>query len=206
MPAQQQAVDVACNLSDQRDYKFTDYHMTKIFYFFLLFLIISCDTNLDNKRQENLPEPKQVVIKRYYLKKKNYKLEYLFTWTIDSSDKKMDPDNSVTINSPHDGSISFMTFNKPLDEREQIQQLINEDLNNSMKNGQVSRFTKWGSYVGQGAKIIGKLQGKYDSEASFFAYSSDTCSFICVSHIFDSNKAEDDQGLKLIENTFKLRQ
>lgn len=172
----------------------------------LLTIVFSCNNNSATKKDNTQIEPdRPSVIKKHYLKRPGYKMEYLHTWTIDSTDNDFSIDSYFTLNTASDnGFVSFFIFNTYVDQKELIDAQVEANLKKTLKNGKVVYFTSWGNYKGMGATINGKLLGLMDGEVKAFAYSNDSSSFLIVSQLFDSDKQQDEPGLKLIETSFRI--
>jgi hypothetical protein len=181
--------------------------MKILFLFIITLSILSCTDNSVKKNETTEPDFKnEVVVKKKFLKRQSYKMEYPFSWKIDSSDHDYDIDNYFTLDSPSDGCFAtFMFFNTNIDEKEHLDEQVKEHLKGTIKNGIVSYFDKWGEYKGHGAIIKGKLLGVFKGELKLFVHSSDSSSFLIFSQLNDEDKLKDEDGLKLIEASFRLK-
>ncbi|MGH2553660.1 MAG: hypothetical protein ACRDEB_08080 [Chitinophagaceae bacterium] len=133
-------------------------------------------------------------------------MKYPSHWIIDDSDEDFDIDSFLDIKLPDDrGFIMFFLFDTSIDETEHVESQIKAHLSKSIKKGLVTRFNKWGSFTGTGAKIEGKLTGIFKGEIFIFAHSTDSTSFLTVYLLYDRNREVDLPGFKLIERTFHLK-
>lgn len=169
--------------------------------------VISCihgvDKNSNDKKISNESNNHTNIL----LGRPTYSLEYPRNWSIDSSSKLFDLDGHFTLRSSvESGLITFFIFNTPQDENETLQDQINAQLAETIKNGTVSYFSKWGNYQGHGAIIKGKINGLWKSELEIFVHSTASNSFLITSVYADSYKDDVLPGLNQIESTFKLKQ
>ena len=133
-------------------------------------------------------------------------MQHYKNWNIDSTDEDYDLDNYFSFNSPsNSGFASFFIFNTEIDEKEHLNEQINEQLKVTIKNGKVSYYNNWGNYKGGGAKINGKILGILKGEIKIFSHSCDSCSFLTLSMIYDSDIDVDKKGLDLMETTFQTK-
>ena len=140
------------------------------------------------------------------LNRPGYTLAYPVNWHIDSSSKLYDIDGHFTLHSPvESGLITVFFFNVSKDEKETLEKHIHAQLENSMKDGTVSYFTKWGNYQGHGASLKGRLEGSWKSELKIFVYSNKEQSFLITSICADGYRDEVIPGLNLIESSLKLK-
>ncbi|MGG9972191.1 hypothetical protein ACQ33O_10390 [Ferruginibacter sp. SUN002] len=181
--------------------------MKKFIVLIIIPFLFSCsiNSNEDKNKEENKIE-KPIVVKKRFLARPNYKMEYPDNWTIDSTDSDYDIDTYFSLNSPSNGAFaSFMFINTKVDEQEHLDLHIKEQLKVTMKNGTVSYFEKWGDYIGHGATIRGKLLGIFKGDLKIFVHSNDTSSFLILSQLSDEDKLKDEEGLKLIESSFRTK-
>jgi len=182
-------------------------NITKYFALIVLLTIFSC-THSSGKKESK--EEKEIntdpVGRKNFLTRPSYKLEYPYKWAIDSTEKYYDIDAYISIESPSGSSfVTFMFFNTSIDEKEQIEEQIKEQLEVTMKNGEVTRFEKWGAYNGQGATIKGRLLGIFKGELKIFIHATDSSSFLFLSQVQDDVRLIDEESVKLIENSFRLK-
>ena len=171
-----------------------------------IIIFSSCNYNSPSESQNLQTRTKPSVLKKYYLKRPNYKLEYYSNWKIDSADIDFDIDTYFTLNSSDESSIIFFIFNTEVDAKEYVDKQVKAHLEKIVKGGKVTYFTDWGRYKGYGANINGKFLGIYNGEIKFFCNSTDSNSFLMISQLFESDRAKDESCLKLIETSFKINQ
>jgi hypothetical protein len=182
--------------------------MKNLFHFLSLSIILSISCNRPSIK-ENLSKTTEAsplpVLKKYFLKRPNYKLEYYANWKIDSTDQDFNMDSYITFNGPSEISyLSMLLFNTQINQEENIDGQVTEYLKSAIINGKVKYINTWGKYKGYGATINGKFLGVYRGEMKLFAHSCDSCSFMTTSQIFDVDKPMDEEGLKLIESSFQI--
>lgn len=133
-------------------------------------------------------------------------MEYYADWKIDSSDADFDIDSYLVFDSPSGvGTCSIFIFNTGIDEQKHIDGQVEAHLKKIIKNGKVSYFSNWGNYKGTGALIKGKILGISNGEIKAFAHAEEDWSVLIVSQLYDSDKPQDEPGLKLIESSFRYR-
>ena len=169
----------------------------------VIFIFSNCSNSNENIHEEKFKPRINSIVKKIFLKRPTYNLEYPYNWYIDSTDSDFDIDNYFSIDSKSEsGFVKFIFFNTQLDEEVHLKEQIKEHLKVTVKNGTVSYFNKWGIYTGQGAIIKGKMLGVFKGELKLFVHSNDSSSFLIFSQILDEDKLRDEQGLKIIENSF----
>ncbi|MEO6612747.1 MAG: hypothetical protein ABIT05_08715 [Chitinophagaceae bacterium] len=176
----------------------------------LLTLLITILLSCNNKAGKNAETPTTVKEPEAplttSLNRPTYSLKYLSSWIIDSSSEEFDLDRHFTLHSPvESGVITFFIFNTPKDEAESLQNQINAHLAETMKDGTVTYFSKWGNYQGHGAIITGKMSGVWPGEIKIFIHSTATSSFLVTSIYADSYKNDVLPGLNHIESSFVLK-
>jgi hypothetical protein len=169
--------------------------------------IISCSSNSNNKGGEEISGIKEEVLtKKKFLNRPAYNVSYPYNWYIDSTDSDFDIDSYFSLDSPTEGCFAeFLFFNTSMNEKELLDEQIKEHLKVSIKNGTVTYFNKWGEYSGQGASIKGKMVGIFKGELKLFVHSTDSSTFFIFSQLLDDDRLKDESGLRLIENSFKVK-
>lgn len=176
------------------------------FIILLSWYLLSCHENPINKKGVNGPFiNKYVLLEKKSLSRPNYTVEYPYKWTIDSADEEYIEDAFFSINAPSGGCfVTFMFGDPNLDEKEHLDGQIKEQLTNLRNAAVSSYFQKWGEYQGHGAIIKGTLLDVFQGELKIFVHSNDSSSFFILSSLFDKYKTEDEDGLKLIETSFRI--
>lgn len=191
--------------------------MKQSYLIIIIFALFSCSQETNKKVEEAKHEPENALqakseplqtmaAKNKIISRQGFQVEYPKDWYIDTTDSDFDIDSNFSIDSPSDGSFTnFMIFNTKIDDKEQLDAQIKEHLKTTMKKGTVSYFDKWGEYQGKGATINGKLLGVYKGELKIFAHSTDSGSVLIVSQMLDGDKAKDEEGIKTIETSFRIK-
>jgi hypothetical protein len=180
--------------------------MRPILLIILFAALFSCNIGVDKNSTDNTTLKESNGHIKTLLNRPTYSVEYLSNWTIDSSSKLFDLDGHFTLHSPFEsGLITFFIFNISKDEDESLQDQINAQLAETIKNGNVSYFSKWGNYQGHGAIIKGKMNGAWKSEIKIFVHSTTNKSFLITSIYADGYKDDVLPGLNQIESSFKLK-
>lgn len=173
----------------------------------LLISIISCASNSEKKESvEFINVKKGLILKKKFLDRPTYKLEYPYKWYIDSTDSDFDIDTYFSLDSPTEGAFTkFIFFNTTIDEKEHLSEQIKEHLKVTIKKGTVTYFDNWGKYNGHGASIKGKFLGVFKGELKLFIHSTDSSSFLIFSQLLDDDKSSDEEGLRIIESSFQFK-
>jgi len=169
-------------------------------------LLTACNQGWD-KNGKHVKAKESGNGEKLLLNRPGYVVAYPDNWHIDSTSKLYDIDGHFTLHSGvESGLITFFIFNIQKDEVETLNRQVKVQLENSMKDGTVSYFTKWGNYVGHGAILKGKMSGVWKSEIKIFVYGTKEQSFLITSICADGYRDDVLAGLNLIESTFKLKQ
>ncbi|MBP7557961.1 MAG: hypothetical protein KA821_16915 [Chitinophagaceae bacterium] len=135
----------------------------------------------------------------------SFSISYPAGWTIDKEDPDYDPDALFSFDSP-DGNnmIMFIIMNVPIDGQEMLNQQVTEFQKQLIKNPEITEFTQWGRYTGQGKILKGKLLGLTKGFVRIFVYTDDDKSMLVVQQCYDDDFVTLKKDYELMEQSFRF--
>ena len=134
-----------------------------------------------------------------------YSFSYPSSWVMDTDDPDYNLDEYFAIDIDENNLIMFFIMDQ-VDDEEMLNAQEDALKRAVMENpDKVSLFKKWGSFAGKGKMMKGKLMGESPGTIRIFVHNFGDKTLLVVSQCLDADLPKINAGLKLIEDSFKIK-
>ena len=135
-----------------------------------------------------------------------YTFSYPSEWKMDTDDVDYDPDSYFAIDIDENNLVLFFIMDQ-VDMQEIVDAQQDALTRAVMENPEkISQFKKWGAYTGVGKMMRGRLPGTAAATIRIFAHNFKDKTLLVILQCHDADLERIGKGLKLVEESFILKQ
>lgn len=136
------------------------------------------------------------------IRRDSFSLKYPAGWTIDKEDEEYDPDAFFSLDSPDDENMIMFMISTPIDADVMLDAQVDAFTAGLVKKAEITSFTKWGKYNGQGKLLKGKLLGTFDGFVRIFVHTTEHKTLLVVEQCYDKAWTTLEKDYELMRSSF----